>query len=585
MAFDRLSEMKASGTPGGLRTRLGLRLHAFRRDEDGSMILFSLFILILMLMAGGVAIDAMRAEYTRVTIQNTLDRAVLAAADLDQSEDAKGVVIDYFDKANLSEYLDTESISVDSSTAAGQLSYRRVTASASTDVPALFLPMLGIETLAAAGVSSAEEGITDLEISLILDVSGSMGWASSTGNSKIYELRNAAKDFVHYMQCNPNTSRTSGQPCSVDFGKVSITMVPYSEQVVVGETLLSQFMVSDEHNYSHCVTFSADEFQDAGIPLDVELQRAGHFDPWSNGDYANDNSRPCRLNSWRQIRPYVANHNDLYSYIGSLSAGGNTSIDVAMKWGAALLDPDAQEVITALTASTDDEGNTITPVVDPAFDGRPYNYTDDYTMKVIVLMTDGVNTDQHYLKDGYREGLSEVYRNTYYSSRFSIYNANTGKYYYTHDGTWNDWPYGDADGETVTTTNTHCSYSWWYGYRCWTETTTQTIDQPGSAVQMTYPEVWDKFTTDWYDDWSWLETPESSWGNGTKNARLDTICDATKEEGVIVYTIGFEVTYDSSQVMTACASTPGHYFSANGANLSEIFGTIANSINQLRLTQ
>jgi len=56
------------------------RLNRFGRDEDGSMILFGLFLLILMLMASGLAIDTMRAEYTRTTIQNTLDRAILAAA-------------------------------------------------------------------------------------------------------------------------------------------------------------------------------------------------------------------------------------------------------------------------------------------------------------------------------------------------------------------------------------------------------------------------------------------------------------------------------------------------------------------------
>lgn len=590
------ADAKFQSHPTARDVRRGLR--RFKGAEDGSMTLFALFILLMMLMAGGLAVDVMRTEYTRVTIQNTLDRAVLAAADLDQTEDAKAVVIDYFEKARLSQYLNEDSIQVDNSTASGQLSFRRVSATASTDVDAIFLPMLGIDSLVAAGASTAEEGITDLEISLVVDVSGSMGWSSSSGYSKIYELKQAAKDFAFYMQCNPNAERDSGADCSVQEGKVSITMVPYSEQVAVGETLLSQFLVSDEHLHSHCVTFAENEYTSAAIPLDTELQRTGMFDPW-NGRRSNPSSWTCRptdpteeevdsgnynfsYEGWRRIRPFVEDHDDLYNYIDALSAGGNTSIDVGMKWGVALLDPAARPVITNLTAI---EASPGTMFVDPDFSGRPYDYGDDYSMKVIVLMTDGVNTDQHYLKDGYREGLSEIWRNTYYPDRYSIYNETTGKYYYTYDGTWNDWPYGDADGQEVTVTNTTCTWSWWYGRRCTTTTETQVIDQPGSAVQMTFPEVWTTFTTEWYKQWSWLGDPDGAYGNSTKNDRLSTICQAAKDEGIVVYSIGFEVTQDSAEVMADCASSPGHYFNADGTNLAETFGVIASSINQLRLTQ
>jgi len=561
--------------------RSSTRLGTFGRDQDGSLLLFGMMILILMLWAGGLAIDAIRVETTRTNLQNTIDRAVLAAADLNQSDDAQAVVADYFDKAGLSQYLGA--VTVSSTRASGQLSFRRVSASASATINTMFMNMLGIDTLVAASSGTAEEGITDLEISLVLDVSGSMGWSSSSGNSKIYELRNAAKDFVYYMMCNPNETRTSGAACSVEYGKVSITLVPYNEQVVAGANLLGEMNVTSEHLYSNCVTFSANQFQSAAIDPNVALKRTGHFDPWSNyWNYASNNNRTCRLENWREIQPFMDDYQALEARIGNLSAGGYTSIDVGMKWGSALLDPGMQGTVTNLIAKNDGSGGT---VVNPVFAGRPYSYTKDYSMKVIVLMTDGVNTTQHYLKDAYRDGLSPIYRNTAYTSRYSIYNANTGKYYYTYDGTWNDFPYGDADGQVATTTNTRCRWSWWYGYRCWTTTSTSTLNQPGSAVQMTYPEVWNKFSTKWFAGWSWLSDPVSTWGNATKNARLQDVCDATKAQGVIVYTIGFEVSGNADTVMSNCASTPGHYFAANGTNLSETFGTIASSINQLRLTQ
>lgn len=558
------------------------RLRRFRKDEDGSMVLFSLFILIMMLMAGGLAVDVMRAEYTRVTIQQTLDRAVLAAADLDQTEDARGVVIDYFDKSGLSSYLDPADVQVNYTSASGQLSFRRVSASASTDVNAIFMQMLGIDSLVAAGSSTAEEGITDLEISLVVDVSGSMGNASTSGYSKIYELREAAKDFAYYMQCNPNAARNSGAACSVEDGKVSISLVPYSEQVVVGEDLLNKFSVTAEHDDSHCVTFAETDFDAVAIPLDVELIRTGHFDPWGSGTNASNGRRTCRTNDWREIRLYVEDHEELYDYITDLSAGGNTSIDLGMKWGSALLDPAAQPIIQDFTVTPyGSEDSTI----HASFANRPYSYTQDYTMKVIVMMTDGRNTSQHYLKDEYREGPSEVWRNTELSDRYSIYDASRNEYYYTYDGTWNAEPFGNLDGVIEEVTTRVCTWSWWYGRRCSYTTTTEVVDQPGSAVQMEYQEVWEQFTTDWFGDWSWLPDPELSWGNTTKNTRLNNICTAAKNSGVIIYAIGFEVQTSDATVMSNCASTAGHYFAADGSNLSETFGVIANSINQLRLTQ
>lgn len=575
-----------------LRARARAHARHFGRNEDGSMLLFGMIILILMLWSGGMAVDAMRVEATRTVLQNTLDRAVLAAADLDQAADAKLVVLDYFEKAGLGDYIDADSISVNSTTASGELSYRRVSATASADVNTLFMDMLGIDNMVAGASGAAEEGITNLEISLVVDVSGSMGWSSSTGNSKIHELRKAAKDFVYYMQCNPNATRGSGAACTVEPGKVSISLVPYSEQVNAGATLLDNMgvtalndpMVTTEHQYSNCVTFTDDDFDTATVQsdTDVALLRTGHFDPWNHGTYASNGSRTCRTDAWREIQPFMGDHTDLENKIGNLSAGGNTSIDVAMKWGAMLLDPTMRDTINTLTTISNGSGGK---VVDPAFNDRPYSYTQDYSMKVIVLMTDGVNTSQHYLKDGYRDGPSPIYRNTEQTDRYSIYNANTGKYYYTYDGTWNDFPYGDADGHEVTTTNTHCHWSWWYGYRCTTTTSTQVINQPGAAVRMSYPEVWKKFTTQWFGSWSWLEDPSSYYGGSTKDQRLRDICAATKNKGVIVYSIGFEVSEGPNGVMHQCASTPGHYFNANGANLGETFGVIASSINQLRLTQ
>lgn len=590
-------DIPTNGNGGGKRAplgRLSARLRRFHRSEEGSLVIFGLFLLLIMLAITGMAVDVIRVETTRTQLQNTMDRAVLAAADLNSVHDARAVVEDYFDKAGLGQYL--QDVQVTAGTAAGELSYRRVSAQAQAQVNTMFMKLSGIDTLTAASAATAEEGITDLEISLVLDVSGSMGgWTD--GGTKIEKLREAAKDFSYYMQCNPNAARGSGTACSVLPGKVSISMVPYAEQVTVGPTLLEQFNdpqltdvdITDEHKSSYCVTFDPEDFgtadimaQNAFLPY-WELKRTGHFDARSSRNDSTPTNRTCRTDAWRQIRPFVGDDTELAGYIDDLSAGGNTSIDIGMKWGSILLSPQMRDIIANLTTTTGTNGAS---VVEPDFYGRPFEYDQAYSMKVIVLMTDGVNTTQYYLKEPYREGLSEVWRNTYYSDAFSVYNASLDQYYYTKDGTWHDDPYGQGTDELIITERT-CTKDkkWWRGVRCSYTTTTQTVEQPGSAVQMTYQEVWEKFPTQWYASFSWLDNPVSSYGNTAKNDHLDAICTAAKQQGIIVYTIGFEVDGAADAVMSQCATSPGHYFPANGTNLAEVFGTIASSINQLRLTQ
>src|SRR5690606_29171789 len=91
--------------------------------------------------------------------------------------------------------------------------------------------------------------------------------------------------------------------------------------------------------------------------------------------------------------------------IDSLKAAGNTSIDIGMKWGAALLDARARPAIAALTA----EGTDALQKVPEIFAGRPLD-AGDQTLKVIVVMTDGINTTQWELKDASKRGESDVWQ-------------------------------------------------------------------------------------------------------------------------------------------------------------------------------
>ncbi len=189
------------------------QLQRFARQEDGSILIFSLFLLILMLMVSGMAVDLMRVETERARLQSTLDRAVLAGASLEQTLDSKDVVLDYFAKAGLSDYISADDVIV----TPGDNS-KTVYAKAFMSVDSYFMNLLGITHLDAPAVGEAEESLSNIEISLVLDISGSMNWNSSySGDDKIDDLIDAAQEFVYLMQCNPD-DLSGSSVCTVEAG-------------------------------------------------------------------------------------------------------------------------------------------------------------------------------------------------------------------------------------------------------------------------------------------------------------------------------------------------------------------------------
>ncbi|WFE77289.1 TadE/TadG family type IV pilus assembly protein [Roseinatronobacter sp. S2] len=137
----------------------------FKRDENGSLVIFSVFLFMIILFVGALGVDLMRFEMERAKLQSTLDRAVLAAADIDQSLDPSIVVNEYFTKSGFPD-------SVTGVKVTEGLGYRSVSATARKQVNTHLLHMLGVETLSAPASGAAEERVDNVEISLVLDISG-----------------------------------------------------------------------------------------------------------------------------------------------------------------------------------------------------------------------------------------------------------------------------------------------------------------------------------------------------------------------------------------------------------------------------
>ena len=76
--------------------------------------------------------------------------------------------------------------------------------------------------------------------------------------------------------------------------------------------------------------------------------------------------------------------------------------------------------------------------------------------------------------------------------------------------------------------------------------------------------------------------------NGEPYAQSRALCDAMKAQGIIVYTVGFQIgnSGNARALLQYCASTPGGFHDAgSGTELSEAFNAIGRDITKLRISR
>ncbi len=528
------------------RARVARRLFLkdLRKDQSGGIIILSLLLLITMLVMSGMAVDFMRYESKRAQLQSVSDRAVLAAAELDQTHDPKLVVTDFFQTAGFGDNVVGEPF-VESSNGS-----RSVRVDSEIDVETFYLRFVGIDTLSAPAKSSAIEGQGNVEVSLILDISGSMGnWVSSERKTKMTLLQEAATSFIDGLL----------KPEYED--QMSINLVSYSQHVAIGDELYRALNTTpdtlfedgttsssqtdaeelfDEDgnpiteeasspdtdsdvaeddaiasftNPSRCVDFLPAEYETTTFNTRREYQQVERFQHYKS-DQPVMNYPVCPDQSFEGIIPLSQDADLLKETINDLRPTSYTSIHLGMKWGVSLLDPSMRDLLAGLD------------IVDDEFAGhRPGDYSDNQTVKYVILMTDGENVRGHRIKP------------THY---------NTVEWRQT----WDTYP-----------------LDWWRN-----NVSTASRTPPRRSVAS-----FEVSNATVYDGW------------------MQSTCKAARDAGMTVFTIAMGAGAGSrgEQEMLKCASSPSHAFKTNFSNnpndgeaggIDEIFDKIAKQITDLRLS-
>jgi hypothetical protein len=604
--------MKPASRP--VAAPFGRAFSKFLADESGAMAIFGIFIFFLMLVFGGIAVDVMRAETRRVTLWQTSDRIALAASSLMQQRPPQAVADDWWAAADIGDRYGVryDAPELEITDTAG---LRRVSVRSKVRSYNFFMPLLNVDYLESPTLSEAAQGVSQIEVMMVLDITGSMNSPATTGTTtKIQDLRQYAQEFVDIVKTN---DRRDG---------VSIGIVPYAAQVNIPANLRDRFTVTNLSYWGglpnqgvpniNCIEMPTSTYATTGLSRTTAMPMAAVADTNSatttTTNYVTPgNGRPVATGRICTTTPDNAGtpYNDelvnqvflptkdgeaVKTRISRLLANGNTSIALGMRWGTALIDETARPIYSAIADST--------------VQGRPADNpataeTKD-TRKIIILMTDGEHVSNTYVYNDFKTGLSPIYIGA--DGNFAIRYTNGGpaltggtrpvcagsrQYFVPHlkpnsDTTCN---LTTSAGRVAWLAPPAVGVEWWPG--------------SGTALrQLDWSEVWSLVRVSWVARQLYMRSNVGGTGNyntvmnqfrGTylsvsnMNTLLQQNCAAAKAAGVEIYGIAFAAPANGqSQIQNCATNVEKYYFDAqNGGQLRSAFNMIATDISDLRLTQ
>lgn len=214
--------------------RLRQSLRDFAVDRAGNIAIIFALASIPLIAAIGAAIDLGRANDVKVRLQSATDAVALklsneAASDTTaqlQSEASK-----YFQALFTATDVQGTSVNATYSSNGGT----SIVVNGSTEVPTVFFEMFGIDTIPVGATSKANWGSVKLKVALVLDNTGSMAQSG-----KMTALKTAATNFLSQLQSAAQND-----------GDVYVSIIPFTTSVNVGGTNYTQSWV-DWTDYGSC---------------------------------------------------------------------------------------------------------------------------------------------------------------------------------------------------------------------------------------------------------------------------------------------------------------------------------------------
>lgn len=347
----------------------------FRDDVGGNVAIFFAFGAFAVIGTVGIAIDTSVAYNVRSQLASAVDAAALAGARNYASPTRDADIQRYFDANFEAGYMGSvlEPLSITPDDQA-----RTVTVTARANIPTFFMNIFGTDSTDVAATAEATLSSRDVEVALVLDVTGSMD------GSRMTSLKAAANELVDIVVQDLQDPFYS-----------KVALVPYSNSVNVGSyaTQVRGAITSGGCTYPAApscedftftrqsggsTTFAATTCATERSGTHLSTDAAPSLAPLGTHYHRPDGGyNPCPSAT---IMPLTSNKTALNSAINGLTAGGSTAGQIGTAWGWYMISPNFAYLFSG--------------------EGQPANYgaihLGQEVLKVVVIMTDGdFNTIYH----------------------------------------------------------------------------------------------------------------------------------------------------------------------------------------------
>lgn len=319
-------------------------------DDSGVVALIFAFVLVVLVCALGLAIDASRASRASAMTLDAMDAAALAAA--------KGLVEEGWNNSEITDHVQayleaqfkrgggSEGATYSGLSVSSNANNGAVDISLQLHVPTTFARLLHYRSIDISKQTTTRYVIKNVELAMVLDTTGSM-----LDFNKINELKAAASQAIDVLL------PSNKQPLN------RIALAPYAASINVGGF---DNAVSNGASTDHCVV----ERQSAEAFTDAPAQGA---DSLLAADTAYNPNYSCPA---QEVMPLNKHNNQLQNAVANYVANGGTAGHIGLAWGWYLLSPNWSALLPG--------------------DSQPKPYGDPKTIKAVLLMSDGMFNTSYY---------------------------------------------------------------------------------------------------------------------------------------------------------------------------------------------
>lgn len=343
-----------------------------RRDAAGNVTLVFGFCAVGVVGSVGIAIDTSVAYNVRSQLASAVDAAALAGARAFASPNRDSDIENFFNANFTTGYMGSTLQPLE---IAANNQERTVTVTARANIPTYFMRLFGKDSTDISATAEATLSSRDVEVSLVLDVTGSMNT-----NNRIGDLRDAANELVDIVV----------QDLQEPFYS-KVALVPYSAAVNVGSYAAAirgtytnntctypaaptcrylRFVNMEGDTTTHQITTCVTERSGPQLSTDDPPNVAALGRAYLGGN-------GCLSH---RILPLTSDKTTLHNRINALAASGSTAGHIGIAWGWYLVAPNF---------------GYLWPI-----ESQPKEYGEIHlgqeVMKVVIIMTDGeFNTIYH----------------------------------------------------------------------------------------------------------------------------------------------------------------------------------------------